>query len=184
MRLLLAKLLLQKPSLLLLDEPTNHLDIPSQEILQSVLLDFQGTIILVSHDRYLIDALSTQIWEIDTDRKILNFFKGIYSEYRTWKETSLSEDSAKGNARNREAEAIRRTRAAKNRALAEHRRRQNRLEEIESRIAELEKRLSSLTKQLAEPPPDPSEVQQLGDEYVRRQDELNALMVEWEKLHS
>jgi ATP-binding cassette subfamily F protein 3 len=160
------------------------LDIPSQEILQSVLGDFQGTIILVSHDRYLIDALSTQIWEIDADRAILNFFKGTYSEYRTWKEASQDGDSEQDDDRDQKAEAVRRARAAKNRALAEQRRRQSRLEEIESRIAKLEKQLTSLGEQLAEPPPDPSEVQQLGDEYVRRQDELTALMVEWEKLHS
>ena len=55
---------LQGAKLLLLDEPTNHLDIDSQEVLQAVLADFSGTILLVSHDRYLIDALATQIWEL------------------------------------------------------------------------------------------------------------------------
>ena len=64
-RLALAKLALSGANLLLLDEPTNHLDLPSQEVLQSVLADFAGTILLVSHDRYLIDALATQIWEVD-----------------------------------------------------------------------------------------------------------------------
>ncbi|MGB9673944.1 MAG: ribosomal protection-like ABC-F family protein, partial [Anaerolineales bacterium] len=63
-RLALAKLSLSDANLLLLDEPTNHLDIPSQEILQAVLADYNGTILLVSHDRYLIDALATQIWEV------------------------------------------------------------------------------------------------------------------------
>ena len=58
-RLALAKLALQNYNLLLLDEPTNHLDLPSQEILQAVLSEFKGTILLVSHDRYLIDALAT-----------------------------------------------------------------------------------------------------------------------------
>ena len=65
-RLALAKLALQQTNFLLLDEPTNHLDIPAQEVLQSVLDNYEGTILLVSHDRYLIDALATQIWEIQT----------------------------------------------------------------------------------------------------------------------
>ncbi len=63
-RVALAKLALQGANLLLLDEPTNHLDIPAQEILEAVLADFPGTILLVSHDRYLIDALATQIWSV------------------------------------------------------------------------------------------------------------------------
>jgi ATPase subunit of ABC transporter with duplicated ATPase domains len=60
-RLALACLALQGANLLLLDEPTNHLDLPSQEVLQAILAGFNGTILLVSHDRYLIDALATQI---------------------------------------------------------------------------------------------------------------------------
>jgi ATP-binding cassette subfamily F protein 3 len=83
-RLALAKLALTNANLLLLDEPTNHLDIPSQEILQEVLDNYQGTILLVSHDRYLIDALATQIWEIDETKGILAVFKGSYSQYREW----------------------------------------------------------------------------------------------------
>ena len=63
-RLALAILALSDANLLLLDEPTNHLDLPTQEVLQSVLADYPGTILLVSHDRYLIDALATQIWEL------------------------------------------------------------------------------------------------------------------------
>ena len=63
-RLALAILALDGANFLLLDEPTNHLDIPAREALQEVLEDFSGTILLVSHDRYLIDRLATQIWEL------------------------------------------------------------------------------------------------------------------------
>ena len=66
-RLALALLAADGANLLLLDEPTNHLDIPSQEILQAVLAQFEGTIILVSHDRYLVQRLANQIWEIEGD---------------------------------------------------------------------------------------------------------------------
>lgn len=79
-RLAFAKLALQNTNLLLLDEPTNHLDISSQEILESVLEDYLGTILLVTHDRYLADAIATQIWEIDANGSQLSVFNGTYSE--------------------------------------------------------------------------------------------------------
>ena len=78
-RLALAILALQGSNFLVLDEPTNHLDIPAQEALQEVLEDFSGTILLVSHDRYLIDRLASQVWELRGGR--LNVFKGTYREF-------------------------------------------------------------------------------------------------------
>jgi ATP-binding cassette subfamily F protein 3 len=78
-RLALAILALDGANFLVLDEPTNHLDIPAQEALQSVLENFNGTILLVSHDRYLIDRLASQVWEI-RDYK-LSVFRGSYREF-------------------------------------------------------------------------------------------------------
>ena len=78
-RLALAILALEGVNFLLLDEPTNHLDIPAQEALQEVLENFSGTILLVSHDRYLIDRLATQIWDLRDGK--LTLFKGAYREY-------------------------------------------------------------------------------------------------------
>ena len=78
-RLALAKLALSDANLLILDEPTNHLDLPTQEVLQGVFAGYPGTIILVSHDRYLIDALATQIWEMSPDKTDLEVFNGSYS---------------------------------------------------------------------------------------------------------
>lgn len=78
-RLALALLALEGANFLLLDEPTNHLDIPSQEVLQTVLEKFDGTIVLVSHDRYLVDRLATQIWELRDDH--LHLFEGNYAEF-------------------------------------------------------------------------------------------------------
>jgi ATP-binding cassette, subfamily F, member 3 len=176
-RLALAKLCLADANLLLLDEPTNHLDIPSQEVLQEVLADYPGTILLVSHDRYLIDALSTQIWEIDQDQQNLHVFKGSYTEYRSQKElerlnTEMLENDPSPPARSR----------PDNRAKTEERRRQARLDEIETQVAELEERLATLAGQLEKPPSDPQEVQELGEDYVLIQDEINVLLAEWEQL--
>ncbi len=86
-RLALALLALDEANFLLLDEPTNHLDIPSQEVLQAVLEQFDGTIVLVSHDRYLVDRLATQIWELrDGDPGRLYVFDGTYQEFLATKE--------------------------------------------------------------------------------------------------
>lgn len=78
-RLALAILTLEGSNFLMLDEPTNHLDIPAQEALQEVLENFSGTILLVSHDRYLIDRLATEIWELHEGH--LSVFSGTYREY-------------------------------------------------------------------------------------------------------
>jgi ATP-binding cassette subfamily F protein 3 len=79
MRVALAKLTLAKPNFLVLDEPTTHLDMVSQEVLQEVLSEFDGTVLFVSHDRYLIEALATQVWAIEGES--LHVHRGKYSEY-------------------------------------------------------------------------------------------------------
>ena len=76
MRVHLARLLLQKPDLLLMDEPTNHLDIPSLEWLENYLLDFQGSVVIVSHDRFFIDRLAEAIYELDRGK--LESYAGNY----------------------------------------------------------------------------------------------------------
>lgn len=92
-RLALALLALDEANFLLLDEPTNHLDIPSQEVLQAVLEQFDGTIVLVSHDRYLVDRLATQIWELRDGR--LQIFDGTYEAFLASREVEAEEESAK-----------------------------------------------------------------------------------------
>jgi ATP-binding cassette subfamily F protein 3 len=78
-RLALAVLTMKGANFLLLDEPTTHLDVESQEVLQGVLQNFEGTILLVSHDRYLADALATHVWIIQEGR--LRKHEGNYSSY-------------------------------------------------------------------------------------------------------
>lgn len=180
-RLALAKLALGDANLLLLDEPTNHLDIPSQETLQAVLAGYEGTILLVSHDRYLINALATQIWEIDVKEEGLDVFKGSYEAYQ-----EVSAQSTRQEEMAKEAEAsatqYREKKQAKNQALARERQRQARLKEVEERIAELEETLDALTERLADPPQDPGKVHQLGQAYDAAEEELEDLMGEWEEL--
>jgi ATP-binding cassette subfamily F protein 3 len=195
-RLALAKLSLTDANLLLLDEPTNHLDILSQEILQAVLADYAGTILLVSHDRYLIDALATQVWEIlaenvsssstggrqDRRQEVsqLRVFDGTYSQYKAEREAEKAR-LAVTQAAARRSEAVQRARPA---PTSEEKRRRARLKEVEEQIASLEEELKSLSAKLENPPPDPAKVQKLGQEYVRLQGELDQLMEEWEGLHA
>jgi ATP-binding cassette subfamily F protein 3 len=181
-RLALAKLGLGHANVLLLDEPTNHLDIPSQEVLQNVLADFDGTIILVSHDRYLIDVLASQVWEIDKGASSLRVFEGTYSEYRVWRETHGGGGSAFDQTRASKREAYRKARAARNREIAEERRRQARLAQVKSRMEELEAELDNLHRQLANPPADRAKVHDLAEEYMRVERQLEQVMEEWDTL--
>jgi ATP-binding cassette subfamily F protein 3 len=78
-RVALAKLTLQPANVLLLDEPTNHLDIPARQVLEDVLREYEGTVIMVSHDRYFISAVSDQIWAVEDG--VVRIYDGNYEEY-------------------------------------------------------------------------------------------------------
>ena len=88
MRVLLAKMILQKPDLLLLDEPTNHLDLPSIEWLEKYLKNYQGSVVIVSHDKYFLDRMVDKIVELY--QQDLHFYNGNYSFYEKEKEMRVS----------------------------------------------------------------------------------------------
>jgi ATP-binding cassette subfamily F protein 3 len=182
-RLALAKLALGGANLLLLDEPTNHLDLPSQDILQTVLSDYRGTILLVSHDRYLIDALATQIWDVDPQQGLLSVFEGTYSEYRMQKEMEVEADQPviKNDNATVDLPATPTGKKATGKTLTGYQRRL-RLEELETLIADLDYELAEITRQLENPSDDAGKVQRLGQEYVNLQSKLDMLMTEWEEL--
>ena len=83
-RVALAKLAIQPSNALLLDEPTNHLDIPARQVLEEVLRDYDGTIIMVSHDRYFIQALAEEIWAVEDG--VIRIYRGTYEEYLSLRE--------------------------------------------------------------------------------------------------
>ena len=184
-RLALAKLALEDTNLLLLDEPTNHLDIPSQEILQSVLDNYQGTILLVSHDRYLVDALATQIWEINPDESQMVAFNGTYSQMKEEREKEAARQAEMNDIRNSNVDSRIsniESRRSKNASTKEERRKMARLQELENTIAELESKLASLTSQLESPFVKPEEAGKLGIEYERVQREMDLKLDEWEMM--
>ena len=177
-RLALAKLALQDTNLLLLDEPTNHLDIPSQEILQAVLDEYPGTILLVTHDRYLIDALATQIWEVIPGESELMVFKGTYSQLKEQRE----KEAARLTAQAEEENAKKSRRPSRSPDAKAERCRIAQMQELENQIAELEGQLAELGRQLENPPADPSQVAKLGEEYTSVQREMDEKLGEWEGL--
>jgi ATP-binding cassette subfamily F protein 3 len=181
-RLALAKLALEDTNLLLLDEPTNHLDIPSQEVLQAVLDAYQGTILLVTHDRYLVDALATQIWEIDPEETHLTVFLGSYSQMKEEREKRARLEMERLPA----SPAPTRSPGGRIRSAAAKadRRKTAQLQEIENTIAGLERQLGELSRLLESPPADPAEVTRLGEEYARLQNEMDGKLVEWERLQA
>jgi ATP-binding cassette subfamily F protein 3 len=192
-RLALAKLALSGANLLLLDEPTNHLDLPAQEVLQSVLSDYAGTILLVSHDRYLIDALATQIWEVDPLQSELRIFDGTYSEFKQARETEAGTSaSARTATSGKPAQAVanhetdagtahgpsRPSTASNN----NERRRLQRIKSLEDEISTLESKLAGLTSQLENPPSDAARVTRLGQDYQQMQQLLEERLEEWANL--
>jgi ATP-binding cassette subfamily F protein 3 len=185
-RLALAKLALQDTNLLLLDEPTNHLDIPSQEVLEAVLDDYAGTILLVTHDRYLVDALATQIWEVggqtsevSKTSEVLAVFNGTYSQMKAEREKEAARGVAATPNSRIPIPAKSKTQNAKTK---DERRRLAQLQELENTIAALEKQLANLSGQLESPLVNPNEVGKIGKEYERIQKEMDEKLAEWEGL--
>lgn len=130
MRLLLAKLLLQKPSLLLLDEPTNHLDLDSLTWLEDFLRQYQGAIVVISHDRLFLDRITTMTWELSLGR--LTVYKGNYSKYLVDKEERLLVERA---AYNNQQAQIKQT----EQFITRFRAKSTKARQVQSRVKQLEK---------------------------------------------
>ncbi len=190
-RVALAKLALSGANLLLLDEPTNHLDIPSQEILEAVLADFEGTILLVSHDRYLIGNLATQIWALHTSdgsnggKAELIVHEGPYAEYLARREQRQREPAApKPKPASRSKSPARQASTAAGKPPLSKHEREKRLEQVEARIHQAEVEQVNLSGELeaASAAGDVAEVTRLGEAYAQVEAELEGLMGEWEEL--
>ncbi len=185
-RIALARLTMQGANFLLLDEPTNHLDLDSQEILQDALRQFDGTILLVTHDRALIDALATQIWQVtpasNGEPGSLEVFKGTWKQWQTERLRSEREDSpAKAVAaptaseeewqRQREARRQRRQAQKHEEAVAET---EERIDRLESRLVEIEEHMAR-----ASAAQDLERLRTLQDQHRGVSQRLEKLMEEW-----
>lgn len=179
-RLALALLSLDGANFLLLDEPTNHLDIGAQEILQAGLESFGGTLLIVSHDRYLIDRLATQIWEIRNGR--LEVFPGTYQEYLAAREREVQQAKAAAIQAAQGAKAAAPPLAP--RPDREARKRAERVSALEAQITEVEAALSRCTQELqaAGEAHRYADLGPLSDHYATTQAHLDRLLAEWEVL--
>jgi ATP-binding cassette subfamily F protein 3 len=146
-RVALARLVMQRANFLLLDEPTNHLDIVSQEVLEAVLDGFEGTVVLVTHDRYLVDRLATQLWILEPQTKDLVVFPGSWQEYVAARERE-SQASAADPAKEKWSPEQRRARRAEQRAQRAEEARQQRVAELEAEIHRLEREMKEMEGQI------------------------------------
>lgn len=168
-RLALAILALEGSNLLLLDEPTNHLDIPAQEVLQSVLEHFDGTIILVTHDRYLVDRLATQIWEVRDEH--MRVFKGTYQQYLAVVE---AEQEALGTPPKKKKKTEPEAPAVDPKVIQ---RLESQIIALEGEIKELETLLAHASKA-----GNGDTITMLSKQYKAQQQKLHELNVEWEDI--
>ncbi len=175
----LALLALENANFLLLDEPTNHLDIPTQEVLQETMENFQGTIMLVSHDRYLIDKLATQIWELRDGQ--MRVFSGTLAEYNA---ALQRERDAEKQVAAAERKETRRDGQQGRQQRGEERKRMQAIERAEATVHALEQELLSLGAQIesAGMEQNVAAIHKLGAQYERTRAELDAAMDRWLEL--
>ncbi len=181
-RLSLAILALQGANLLLLDEPMNHLDIDSQELLQSVLKDYPGTIILVSHDRYLIDAVGTQIWEVFPENRSLSVYAGTYSQYKEYKKqlaaAEIKTDDKAPKTKKAEEPVRKKTPGASVWKLNKMR------DELEDQISKLEEEIAGLSEKMNSSSLSYEEMTSAGVLYNKKQQELDDLFEKWSEIET
>lgn len=168
-RLALAKLMLLKSNTLVLDEPTNHLDLDSKEVLENALLDFPGTIIFVSHDRYFINRIATKVIELSSDDATL--FLGDYDYYLEKKEEL--EEIAMENAvvQNTVVQKVN-TSTIDKEAKKKERQLRRQIKELEGQIPSIDSEIASIEEKLCDP-----EIFQDHEAVQKLQGELDILKV-------
>ena len=179
-RLLLAKLSMENNNFLILDEPTNHLDIDSKEVLENALIDFDGTILFVSHDRYFINRVATHVLELSENGSIL--YLGDYDYYVDKKaemEVSQTEETSTSN-QVKEASSVNDYQAQKE-SQKEARKLMRQIESLEAEIEELETQSQAISEQMLETN-DAGKLMELQAELEKINHRQEEAMLEWEEL--
>lgn len=191
-RLSLAKLMMQKANLLILDEPTNHLDLDSKEVLENALIEYPGTLLFVSHDRYFVNRMATRVVELSSSS--MTNFLGDYDYYVAKKEekaefkrledeknaaknpnstplTTIDKQSKSNYERNKDQQK-------------QQRRRERRIEEVEKQVEKEETIIAEIEEQLCDPVvfQDHEKSLELNEKLEHSKQSMETLMEEWEEL--
>ena len=181
-RLSLLKLMLSGANTLILDEPTNHLDIESKEVFEEALMEFPGTVIVVSHDRYFLQRIPTRILELTQDGVIE--YLGRYDYYLEKKSQGISAKKYFSKVQEKSAGDAAQQRRLKKEREAEERRRARLSEKLETEISELENQISELEHNLCKPEnmSDYELLARLGAEREETEKRLAEAYDEWAKV--
>ncbi len=184
-RLALSKLMMQKANLLILDEPTNHLDLDSKLVLENALVDYSGTLLFVSHDRYFINRIADKVLEMKADGTIE--YLGDYDYYiqKKQEQAELAElEKPKYSISNNRPVSDKTTYQEDKELKKKERQRQRRIAEIETTIEELDTRISDLNTQLCDPEiyQDHEKSLEIQTTLTATEEKLEALMEEWTSL--
>ena len=179
-RLLLAKLSMENNNFLILDEPTNHLDIDSKEVLENALIDFDGTLLFVSHDRYFINRVATHVLELSENGSTL--YLGDYDYYVEKKaEVEMSQtEEASTNNQVKESSLVNDYQAQKE-SQKEVRKLMRQIENLEAEIEELESQSQAISEQMLETN-DADKLMELQAELDKISHRQEEAMLEWEEL--
>src|SRR5688500_2125660 len=193
-RLALAKLIYSRVNVLVLDEPTNHLDIPSREALEEALSAYEGTIVTISHDRYFLDRVATQILALDGVGGA-EHYDGDYTEYHDWKAERRAAEAARERsvevktaprveerAPNTPQPGAKQQRGGKDSKKKKGGGRDP--QAVEDDIASAEGRLAKLGEELAKPETarDHTRLARLNEDYKQAEERLRELYEEWERV--
>lgn len=181
-RVALAKALTADANFLILDEPTNHLDIQSVNILIQALQQFEGTFILVSHDRYLLDNVANKIWYIE-DQKIKEY-PGTYQEYENWQANRINKPVAEKPAKQEKASNKPAEKPRKDEKSQQISKLNKELSQIEAKITEKEAAVKTAESALADEGiyQHTAKLKDATSRYESLKKELKTLQAQWEKL--
>ena len=185
-RLALAKLLLSPFNLLILDEPTNHLDMPSKDVLKNALLQYEGSLILVSHDRDFLQGLSTKTYEFK-DKQMRGYVGDVYDFLEARKLETLHELQSRQQVVAGEAKAVSSNKESYEQRKAQEaadRKKKNRLRKLEDEVEQLQQQVAEIEDKLAQPDRYAAEIAsgELYQAYEAAKQALEEKEMEWLEL--